>query len=60
MINASGGGCPDVPYLHLQLLNQQLQGAPRPKDIGFTLCVLMVDRALDETIELYEQKQDIQ
>ena len=46
--NTSGGGCPDIPYLHTQLLGKKLSEAPRPKDIGFTLCGLMLDRALEE------------
>lgn len=59
VVNVSGGGCPDIPYLHLRLLHQKLRDAPRPKDIGFTLCALMLDRGLDESIALCEGKKDI-
>ena len=48
IVNTSGGGCPDIPYLHAELINKMLSEAPRPKDIGFTLCALMLDRALEE------------
>jgi hypothetical protein len=48
IVNISGGGCPDIPYMHIQLIDKKLEEAPRPKDIGFTLCSLMLDRALEE------------
>ena len=58
ILNVSGGGCPDIPYLHTQLIDRKLTEAPRPKEIGFTLCALMMDRALVECLELW-QKGDI-
>jgi hypothetical protein len=45
IVNTSGGGCPDIPYLNLALVGMPLSQAPRPKDLGFTLCGLMLDRA---------------
>lgn len=45
IVNTSGGGCPDIPYLNLQLVGKRLDEVPRPKDIGYTLCGLMLDRA---------------
>lgn len=54
IVNTSGGGCPDIPYLHSELINKKLIEAPRPRDIGFTLCSLMLDRALEECIMLRE------
>ena len=53
IVNVSGGGCPDIPYLHAQLIDKQLDEAPRPKDLGFTLCALNLDRAFDECLALY-------
>lgn len=55
ILNVSGGGCPDVPYLHLELLNKKITEAPRPCELGFTLCALMLDRALDEGVRIYEE-----
>ena len=52
IVNVSGGGCPDIPYLHAELLGKPLTEVPRPRDIGFTLCALMLDRALDESLAL--------
>ena len=52
IVNVSGGGCPDIPYLHAKLLDKRLDKAPRPKDLGFTLCATNLDRALDECLAL--------
>jgi hypothetical protein len=53
IVNVSGGGCPDIPYLHAELIDKRLDEAPRPKDLGFTLCALNLDRAFDECLTLY-------
>jgi hypothetical protein len=55
IINTSGGGCPDIPYLHAELIGKKLTQAPRPKDIGFTLCALMLDRAIEQCLEIWEE-----
>jgi hypothetical protein len=52
IVNTSGGGCPDIPHLHAELIDQPLGKAPRPRDIGYTLCSLMLDRALEESLAL--------
>jgi hypothetical protein len=53
IVNTSGGGCPDIPYLHAEMIGKRLDEAPRPRDIGFTLCALMLNRALDESLALW-------
>jgi len=53
IVNTSGGGCPDIPRLHAELIDKKLSEAPRPRDIGFTLCALMLDRALEECLSLW-------
>lgn len=53
IVNVSGGGCPDIPHLHAELLDKPVGKAPRPKDLGFTLCALNLDRALDECLTLH-------
>jgi hypothetical protein len=52
IVNVSGGGCPDIPYLHAELTDKRVDEAPRPKDIGFTLCALNLERALDECLTM--------
>jgi hypothetical protein len=53
IVNTSGGGCPDIPRLHAELIDKPLTEAPKPRDIGFTLCALMLDRALEECLRLW-------
>jgi len=53
-MNTSGGGCPDIPYLHAEMVGRSLTEAPRPRQIGFTLCALMLEQALLEGLRLYE------
>ncbi len=53
VVNISGGGCPDIPYLHAQMLGKTLPEAPRPKDLGYTLCAMMLDRAYEECLSIY-------
>ncbi len=55
ILNTSGGGCPDIPYLHAELIDKKLTEAPQPKDIGFTLCSLMADRAFDECLKIWQE-----
>jgi hypothetical protein len=38
IVNISGGGCPDVPYLAWEMVGKHLDRAPRPGEIGHTLC----------------------
>jgi len=54
VLNISGGGCPDIPYLHAQMLDKPLDRAPRPKEMGHTLCSLMLDRAYTQSLEIWK------
>jgi hypothetical protein len=54
IVNTSGGGCPDIPVMHAALLDKRVDEAPRPRDLGYTLCSLMLDRALEESITLFK------
>ncbi len=38
IVNISGGGCPDVPFLARQMVGKTLAEAPKPRDLGHTLC----------------------
>lgn len=48
IVNVSGGGCPDVPYLAQEMVGRSLAAAPRPRDIGHTLCGYALQLALEE------------
>jgi len=54
IVNTSGGGCPDIPHLHAELVDKPLTEAPRPKNIGYTLCARMLDRAFEECLDFYQ------
>ncbi|MEZ4526467.1 MAG: DUF3343 domain-containing protein [Desulfobacterales bacterium] len=48
VVNISGGGCPDVPYLASQMVGKKLSDAPQPADIGHTLCGYALQLAWEE------------
>lgn len=48
IVNISGGGCPDVPYLAEQMVGKNLNEAPSPRDIGHTLCGYALQLAYEE------------
>ena len=48
VVNISGGGCPDVPYLAQEMVGQPLADAPAPKEIGHTLCGYALQLAYEE------------
>lgn len=48
IVNVSGGGCPDVPYLAQEMVGRDLTEAPSPKDIGHTLCGYALQLAYEE------------
>ena len=48
IVNISGGGCPDVPYLAGEMVGESLQGAPSPNEIGHTLCGYALQLACEE------------
>jgi len=52
ILNISGGGCPDIPYLNLQLVGKNIKEVKRPREIGLTLCALMLDRAYEECLKI--------
>jgi len=55
IVNTSGGGCPDIPYLNLELVGERLHDVPRPRELGYTLCGLMLDRAYVEALALLDE-----
>jgi len=48
IVNISGGGCPDVPFLAQQMVGKTLSESPKPKDLGHTLCGYALDLAYEE------------
>jgi hypothetical protein len=50
IVNVSGGGCPDVPYLAQEMVGKSLSEAPGPREIGHTLCGYALQLAYAEMI----------
>jgi hypothetical protein len=50
IVNVSGGGCPDVPYLASEMVGKTLDDAPAPGKIGHTLCGYALELAYQETL----------
>ncbi len=48
IVNVSGGGCPDVPFLAEQLVGEKLFDAPEPANNGQTLCGYSLHLAYEE------------
>ncbi|MFA5824230.1 MAG: DUF3343 domain-containing protein [Thermodesulfovibrionales bacterium] len=48
IVNISGGGCPDVPYLATQMVGKSLTEAPSPREIGHTICGYTLQLAYEE------------
>jgi len=48
IVNISGGGCPDVPFLAQEMVGKTLSAAPSPRKIGHTLCGYALELAHQE------------
>ncbi|WP_022852629.1 DUF3343 domain-containing protein [Thermodesulfatator atlanticus] len=48
IVNVSGGGCPDVPYLAAILVGKRLDEAKEPRSLGHTLCGYTLQLAFEE------------
>ena len=48
IVNVSGGGCPDVPYLAQEMVGKTMADAPDPRKIGHTLCGYALQLAYEE------------
>ncbi len=55
IVNISGGGCPDIPFLHISMLDKKLTEVSPPKQNGHTLCALMLDRAYNEALDIWNK-----
>ena len=53
IVNVSGGGCPDVPYLAALLTGQCIGEAEEPRVKGQTLCSYSLQRAFEEARRLW-------
>ncbi len=56
IVNISGGGCPDVPYLAERLVGLTLSQAPEPRELGSTLCGYALQLAYEELVSVLRDK----
>ena len=56
IVNVSGGGCPDVPYLAGLLVGRSLREAEEPRLKGHTLCSYALQKAFMEARRLWEER----
>ena len=52
IVNISGGGCPDVPYLAYEMVGKRLSESPEPILIGFSLCAYSLNTAFEEMVKI--------
>lgn len=52
IVNISGGGCPDIPYLAQRMIGKSLLECVSPAEIGFTLCAYTLNVAYEEARRL--------
>jgi len=52
IVNISGGGCPDVPYLTISLLGKRLNEIEDIDDIGYSLCAYMLKKAYERALDI--------
>ncbi len=50
IVNVSGGGCPDVPYLAKEIVGKNLREARSPLELGYTLCGYALQMAFEEAV----------
>ena len=48
IVNISGGGCPDIPYLANKMIGKSIHECIGPDKIGFTLCAYTLNVAYKE------------
>ena len=53
IVNVSGGGCPDVPFLAKLMVGEKLGNAPEPVEFGATLCGYALQLAYEELVRKF-------
>ncbi|MGA1792196.1 MAG: DUF3343 domain-containing protein [bacterium] len=59
IVNISGGGCPDVPYLANEMIGKPLHECIGPAKIGFTLCAYTLNVAYEEMQRLLTDSDSV-
>ena len=59
IVNISGGGCPDVPYLAVSLIGNKITEVENPGENGYSLCGYMLEKAYDKALNMINSQQII-
>lgn len=59
IVNISGGGCPDVPYLAVSLVGNKITEVENPGENGYSLCGYMLEKAYDKALKMINGQQII-
>lgn len=51
IVNISGGGCPDVPYMATQMIGKRLRNVPSPGEVGYSLCAYALNNSYEEIVK---------
>ena len=51
IVNISGGGCPDVPYLATEMIGKRLRDTPSPGEVGYSLCAYSLNISYEELVK---------
>jgi hypothetical protein len=52
IVNISGGGCPDVPYLAVSLVGNRITEVKNPGENGYSLCAYMLEKAYEKALNM--------
>ncbi|RKY00143.1 MAG: hypothetical protein DRP55_06240 [Spirochaetes bacterium] len=55
IVNISGGGCPDVPYLANEMIGKKLEEAPSPRELGYTVCAYALNVSFENAKKWIER-----
>jgi hypothetical protein len=57
IVNISGGGCPDVPYLAVSLVGNKITEVENPGENGYSLCAYMLEKAYEKALSMVKSQQ---
>jgi len=57
IVNISGGGCPDVPYLAVSLVGKKVTEVKNPGENGYSLCAYMLEKAYQKALSTVKSEQ---
>ncbi|MCL2140250.1 MAG: DUF3343 domain-containing protein [Dehalococcoidia bacterium] len=56
IVNISGGGCPDIPYLGMKLYGTVIGEGPHPRLLGKTICSYTLEHAYERALEIFKKE----